>query len=353
MACGSAPASNPFRRSCAMTLSWSGGKLDEVRSGDIASHRGTMHLNVERLTEQSAQQVSIIQFLMTDDPRFATPRRMLDDHDEPRSSSPDPRANFGRKVANKIKMILDGEADDQQNHGAEDGRAIPSTGTPRSVSSVDDDTVDPQPVREGHGFIGDDDVGQETEDEGWELEGVRRRSRDLHMSFVSGPPDAGQHASGGGGYVLEDDKVEADHPELVVRNRYLSCLSPIKQFAEGELVFRYDMNKKWFAVIERVNNIITRAEALREVDACRESMVQELARWHKHGAWRRIPRSKCNNLLTSKWVLKWKDVSGKRTIKARMVAQGFKDAQQTCNSSARGWWPSLRCSSDGGWCQLT
>ena len=101
-----------------------------------------------------------------------------------------------------------------------------------------------------------------------------------------------------------------------------------------ELVFRYDMNKTWFAVIERVNNIITREEALHEVDACREAMVQELARWHKHGAWRRMPRSKCNNLLTSKRVLKWKDVSGKRTIKARMVAQGLKDAQQTCNYSA-------------------
>ena len=56
------------------------------------------------------------------------------------------RANFGRKVANKIKMILDGEADDQQNDGAGDGRAIPSSGAPRSVSSVGDDTVDPQPL---------------------------------------------------------------------------------------------------------------------------------------------------------------------------------------------------------------
>ena len=36
-------------------------------------------------------------------------------------------------------------------------------------------------------------------------------------------------------------------------------------------------------------------------------------------------------MLTSKWVLKWKDVQGKRTIKARLTVQGFKDRQNVDN----------------------
>ena len=37
------------------------------------------------------------------------------------------------------------------------------------------------------------------------------------------------------------------------------------------------------------------------------------------------------NALTSKWVLKWKQIDGKKTVKARLVAQGFKDRQSVQN----------------------
>ena len=60
-------------------------------------------------------------------------------------------------------------------------------------------------------------------------------------------------------------------------------------------------------------------------------MVAELCRWDKHKAWLRRDRSSCTNPLTSKWVLKWKDIGGERKIKARLVAQGFKDQQSTDN----------------------
>ncbi|CAJ1367944.1 unnamed protein product, partial [Effrenium voratum] len=315
---------------------------------------GTSHLNVERLTENNASRISIIQFLITDDPRFATPRKVLDIDEATASSNSTSRTKgFGRGTPSKIKMILDGDANGHQEggtvsheqaasgSGSSSAKIVSAPGTPRSHAADSDVTVESQPVREGHGFIDDNDVKQEYEDEDWELEGIRRRSRDLQMSFVSRAPDAGQHVSGGNSYVLEEDKIDADQPELVLPNHYLSYITSTEKFKkprqmrqDEELVFRCGKGRQWFAVIERVNNVLTREEALQEVDSCRESMIQELARWHKHGAWRRIPRSRCNNLLTSKWVLKWKDVAGKRAIKARMVAQGFKDAQQTCNYSA-------------------
>ena len=92
------------------------------------------------------------------------------------------------------------------------------------------------------------------------------------------------------------------------------------------VVFHYNVEGV-DSVIERVNNVLTRQEALQHADACRESMVAELMRWHKHAAWQRGPASSADNALSSKWVLKWKSVGGVRKIKARMVAQGFRDKQ--------------------------
>ena len=87
------------------------------------------------------------------------------------------------------------------------------------------------------------------------------------------------------------------------------------------------------AVIERVNNILDRQEALNHVEECREAMMLELLRWVKHKAWKRGNKRQATNVLKSKWVLKWKDIgsgdSKARKIKARLVAQGFLDRQGT------------------------
>ena len=59
----------------------------------------------------------------------------------------------------------------------------------------------------------------------------------------------------------------------------------------------------------------------------------ELLRWLTHKAWRRGSKKQATNVLKSKWVLKWKDIgsgdSKARKIKARLVAQGFLDRQET------------------------
>ena len=78
--------------------------------------------------------------------------------------------------------------------------------------------MDSEPVREGRGFIGDDDVGQEIEDEGWELEGIRRRSQDRSSHLCEWTSGRRLHTLGGGGHVHEDNKMEAD----LVPNHYLS-----------------------------------------------------------------------------------------------------------------------------------
>lgn len=102
---------------------------------------------------------------------------------------------------------------------------------------------------------------------------------------------------------------------------------------DHRIVFTYQVGQATNAVIERVNNIFTRDEALQHVDQCKDAMLLELMRWVKHKAWKRGRREGAGNILKSKWVLKWKDIGlGKektRKIKARLVAQGFLDQQMT------------------------
>ena len=101
-----------------------------------------------------------------------------------------------------------------------------------------------------------------------------------------------------------------------------------------EMVFHYSPDGEIEQVIERTNNVLTRAEALQHEQDCKNAILAELGRWHAHGAWRRRPRQSANNLLTSRWVLKWKIIDGERRIKARLTVQGFKDRQEVDNFSA-------------------
>lgn len=74
---------------------------------------------------------------------------------------------------------------------------------------------------------------------------------------------------------------------------------------------------------------------MEHLEASKESVLEEIGRWIKHKTWKRGPRSEAQNVLSSRWVLKWKDIGQgtdkKRRIKARLVGQGFRDRQEVEN----------------------
>ena len=80
-------------------------------------------------------------------------------------------------------------------------------------------------------------------------------------------------------------------------------------------------------VVERENNIISLDEARAHVKECDKAMFDELTRWHSLGAFERMPKRQATNVIDARWVLKWKEVNGKRIIRARVVVRGFKDLQ--------------------------
>ena len=82
-------------------------------------------------------------------------------------------------------------------------------------------------------------------------------------------------------------------------------------------------------VVERQNNILSIDEVRQQQAACNKAMMDELQRRRNLKAFERMPKALAHNVVDSRWVLKWKEVGGKRIIHARLVVRGFKDHQAT------------------------
>ena len=79
--------------------------------------------------------------------------------------------------------------------------------------------------------------------------------------------------------------------------------------------------------VEREQNILSLDEARAHEAECNKAMLDELTRWLNLGAFERFPKKDATNVIDARWVLKWKEVNGKRIIHARLVVRGFKDLQ--------------------------
>ena len=132
-------------------------------------------------------------------------------------------------------------------------------------------------------------------------------------------------------FVIEQDDEPAELEIDEKLSPYLVTRVNLKPLKTNEVVvIQYNTaasQSSSTAVIERTHNVLTRDEAIQNAELCRLAMVKELNRWQKHGAWKRMALKDSPNLLRSEWVLKWKQINGKKDIKGRLVAQGFQDKQ--------------------------
>jgi len=132
-------------------------------------------------------------------------------------------------------------------------------------------------------------------------------------------------------FVIEQDDEPAELEIDEKLSPYLVTRVNLKPLKTNEVVvIQYNTaasQSSSTAVIERTHNVLTRDEAIQNAELCRLAMVKELNRWQKQGAWKRMALKDRHNLLRSKWVLKWKQIYGKKDIKGRLVAQGFQDKQ--------------------------
>ena len=98
----------------------------------------------------------------------------------------------------------------------------------------------------------------------------------------------------------------------------------------GSVVARYSKTKNvWSYFIDRETHTLSKEEEKfyhKEVIA---GKLKELQAWVDLEAFELIPRSKGKNIMTGRWVLRWKFVDGHKVVKARLVIRGFQDRQQS------------------------
>ncbi|CAK0831488.1 unnamed protein product [Prorocentrum cordatum] len=80
-------------------------------------------------------------------------------------------------------------------------------------------------------------------------------------------------------------------------------------------------------VVEREMNVLTLEEARAHEVEVRQAMKDELQRWAELKAFQRFPKDQATNIIDSRWVLKWKEIDGKKQVRARLTVRGFKDMQ--------------------------
>ena len=79
-------------------------------------------------------------------------------------------------------------------------------------------------------------------------------------------------------------------------------------------------------VIEKACDELTAAEVKANSALVAAAIRKELGSFVTHECFKPIAKGKMRNVLSSRWLFKWKVIDGVRSIKARLVAHGFKDA---------------------------
>ncbi len=157
---------------------------------------------------------------------------------------------------------------------------------------------------------------------------------DLHNEYpVSFSPDDWNEAA-----AMRPDAAVATDSKTYVEMQLSPEMSRLYVPAEGDEVRKNLREGEFYVlqiyaggekktVVEREHNILTQAEAQKEEKKCRQAMYDEIMRWHTLGAFKRMSHKLATNVIDARWVLKWKQVAGKKIIQARLVVRGFKDLQ--------------------------
>ena len=276
------------------------------------------------LHELGGDEVCFIQFLMEDSIAIAQIRK-LNAEIANIGGVHDPRMPIVREVpvvraSNKTKMIRDTDEPSQRQQTVEHY----DISTPRNSDNpnADDPAIE-------------NDASMDNDDNEVEVEEDNNEDRDATVAWTCAAraplsPCLVYHSAEV--FVIEQDDEPAELEIDEKLSPYLVTRLDLKFLKTNEIVvMQYNAasasQPSSTAVIERTHNVLTRDEAIQNSELCRLAMVKELNRWQKHGAWKRMALKDSHNLLRSKWVLKWKQINGKKDIKGRLVAQGFQDKQ--------------------------
>jgi hypothetical protein len=90
-------------------------------------------------------------------------------------------------------------------------------------------------------------------------------------------------------------------------------------------VFTVHNAQKTTVGVEKTYDALTEAEIKTHWNLCEQAIKKELKSFADLDVFYPLARSKTSNVLTSRWVLRWKSIDNQRTVKARLTARGFQD----------------------------
>ena len=129
---------------------------------------------------------------------------------------------------------------------------------------------------------------------------------------------------------IADRDLEIEIP-YADRNWYFG----LPKFKEDEVLIYKTKNFKKGAksspLIEKSLDALSSQEIKENWPAVQQAISNELQSFIDHTVFARQPKSEAQNLCTSRWVLRWKLIDGKRAVKARLTIRGFQDQQEVNN----------------------
>ena len=109
----------------------------------------------------------------------------------------------------------------------------------------------------------------------------------------------------------------------------------LPKFKEDEVLIYKTKNFKKGAksspLIEKSLDALSSQEIKENWPAVQQAISNELQSFIDHSVFAKQPKSEAQNLCTSRWVLRWKMIEGKRAVKARLTIRGFQDQQEVNN----------------------
>ncbi|CAE7553939.1 RE2 [Symbiodinium sp. CCMP2456] len=257
---------------------------------------GTQSVNFSRLSDVEGKDLCFLQFFCEDSETVLSLRRVVHDipnvggiHDPalPRLSE----VNEAVIRRQQVRAITDSAGTDQT------GPEVFDISTPDGITETS----------ERHSEDAPDGMDEGVED-----------NSDL-FAFASRPPEVCVDSAVEPSLVFTAGELKEEALKLEFSRQAAKYLTAFDRQLESNETLVLNMSGEVESVIERANNILTRQEALENVDRCRRAMVKELLRWNGHKAWRRGSKASARNALQSKWVLKWKNIQGERDVKARLL----------------------------------
>ena len=118
---------------------------------------------------------------------------------------------------------------------------------------------------------------------------------------------------------------------------YMARLTKEFEHIKPDEILIYVINKKKGIVkkmIKKSYDALTPQDIKENAAMVREACLAEVRAFQDNKTYEVADKSSCSNVCTSRWVLRWKLVDGKRIVKARLTIRGFQDMQDNMSTYA-------------------